>query len=38
MKGYVTYYGYMGYIPNEGYHLYASESEYVEDYEERINR
>jgi hypothetical protein len=35
MKGYVVGSGYMGYIPQDGmYHLYATESDYIEDYEE----
>lgn len=33
MKGYIVAYGYMGYI-NGSYHLYATESEYVEAYRE----
>ena len=36
MKGYPTQTGYMGYIPNEGYNLFATESDYIEIYKESI--
>lgn len=32
MKGYPTQIGYMGYVPNEGYVLFASETDYKEYY------
>ena len=34
MKGYATKTGYMGYIPNKGYILFCSETEYCEYYRE----
>ena len=33
MKGYPTQTGYMGYIPNEGYVLFATENDYKEYWE-----
>ena len=30
MKGYPTQIGYMGYIPNKGYTLFSTETEYIE--------
>ena len=32
MKGYIVHLGYMGYIPEMGYTLFSTESEYVEYY------
>ena len=35
MKGYVVAFGYMGYLPSLGkYLLFATEEEYVEEYDE----
>ena len=34
MKGYTTSEGYKGYIPDKGYMLFATESEYEEYYAE----
>ena len=34
MKGYIVAYGYMGYINGE-YHLFATETEYVEMFREQ---
>lgn len=34
MKGYITPYGYMGYIPGKGYILFSSEDDYKEAYKE----
>lgn len=34
MKGYPIDKGYMGYIPNQGYVLFCTESEYLEYYME----
>lgn len=37
MKGYVVSSGYMGYLPSVGkYLLFATEEEYVEEYNEEI--
>ena len=36
MKGYATQTGYMGYMPNEGYSLFATETDYVEYYQEHV--
>lgn len=33
MKGYPTQIGYMGYIPNKGYTLFATENDYCEYYD-----
>ena len=38
MKGYTTSIGYMGYIPNIGYSLFATELEYVEFYRNEVER
>ena len=32
MKGYIVHSGYMGYIPEVGYTLFSTESEYIEYY------
>lgn len=37
MKGYTVSCGYMGYIPGKGYRLYATEDEYIEDFERRTD-
>ena len=34
MKGYYTSIGYKGYIPGEGYILFATQEEYIEIYKE----
>lgn len=34
MRGYTTSQGYMGYIPNEGYSLFSTETEYEEFFRE----
>lgn len=34
MKGYPIHEGYMGYIPNRGYILFSTETEYLEYYKE----
>jgi hypothetical protein len=36
MKGYPTQTGYMGYIPNKGYSLFATETDYEEYYQEYV--
>lgn len=36
MKGYHTSVGYMGYIPGEGYSLFATQEEYKEIYREEV--
>lgn len=36
MKGYPTAYGYMGYIPGEGYTLFMTEDEYVKYYRKEV--
>lgn len=37
MKGYYTYGGYKGYIPNMGYILFCTRTEYEEYYREHKN-
>ena len=34
MKGYIINFGYKGYIPGQGYILFATQEEYVEMYRE----
>jgi len=34
MKGYTTQQGFMGYIPNKGYILFCTQTEYIEYYQE----
>ena len=36
LKGYATSIGYMGYIPDIGYSLFSTETEYVEYYKEMV--
>lgn len=37
MKGYLTFTGYMGYIPEKGYILFCTQNEYEEYYQELVN-
>lgn len=38
LKGYTTSTGYMGYIPNIGYSLFSTETEYIEFYRNEVER